>query len=50
MDVLLRGKRNLESAKAFFKQAVEGRGVVPNEVIADKHQAYLQSDKGRWVG
>ena len=28
MDVLLREKRDLESAKAFFKQAIKRRGVV----------------------
>lgn len=43
MDVLLREKRDLEGAKVLFKQAVERGGVVPNEVITDKHQAYLQS-------
>ena len=39
----LREKRDLESAKAFFEQAVERRGVVPNEVVTDKHQGYLQA-------
>ncbi len=43
VDVLLREKCNLESAKAFFKQAVERRDVVPNEVITDKHRAYLRA-------
>ena len=41
MDVLLREKRDLESAKAFFEQAVKRRGVVPAEVVTDKHQAYF---------
>ena len=40
VDVLLREKRDLESARAFFKQAVERIGVVPGEVITDKHQGY----------
>jgi transposase, IS6 family len=43
VDVLLRDKRNLESAEAFFEQAVERGGVVPDEVITDKHRAYLQA-------
>ncbi len=43
VDVLLREKRDLESAEAFFKQAIKRRGVVPDEVITDKHRAYLQA-------
>jgi transposase-like protein len=43
VDVLLREKRDLESAEAFFKQAIERRGVVPDEVITDKHRAYLRA-------
>ena len=42
VDVLLREKRDLESAKAFFKQAIKRRGVVPEEVVTDKHRGYLQ--------
>ncbi len=42
MDVLLREKRNLESAEAFFEQAIERRDVVADEVITDKQRAYLQ--------
>lgn len=38
VDVLLREKRDLESAKAFFEQAIERRSVVPDEVITDKHR------------
>ena len=45
MDVLLREKRDLESAKAFFKQAIKRRGVVPEEVIIDKHWGYLRAVK-----
>ena len=45
VDVLLREKRDLESAKAFFEQAINRRGVVPNEVVTDKHRAYLQAVK-----
>ena len=43
VDVLLREKRDLESAKAFFEQAIKRRGVVPNEVVTDKHRAYLRA-------
>ncbi len=45
VDVLLREKRDLESAEAFFEQAIERRGVVPDEVITDKHRAYLGAVK-----
>jgi transposase-like protein len=45
VDVLLREKRDLESAKAFFEQAIKRRGVVPEEVITDKHRAYLRAVK-----
>lgn len=43
VDVLLREKRDLKSAEAFFKQAIKRRGVVPDEVVTDKHRAYLQA-------
>lgn len=45
VDVLLREKRDLESAKAFFTQAIKRRGVVPVEIITDKHRAYLRAVK-----
>ncbi len=45
VDVLLREKRDLESAKGFFEQATKRRGMVPNEVITDKHRAYLRAVK-----
>jgi transposase-like protein len=45
VDVLLREKRNLESAEAFFAQAIKRRGVIPDEVITDKHRAYLRAVK-----
>ena len=45
VDVLLREKRDLESAKAFFEQAIERRGVVPDEVVTDKHRGYLRAVK-----
>ena len=45
VDVLLREKRDLESAKAFFKQAIKRRSVVPDEVITNKHRSYLRAVK-----
>lgn len=45
VDVLLREKRDLVSAKAFFAQAIKRRGVVPDEVVTDKHRAYLRAVK-----
>jgi transposase-like protein len=40
VDVLLRAHRDLESARAFFRQAIERRGTVPEAIITDKHPAY----------
>lgn len=45
VDVLLREKRDLESAEAFLKQAIKRRGVVPKEVVTDKHRAYVRAVK-----
>ena len=45
VDVLLREKRDLESARTFFEQAIERRGIVPAEVITDKHRGYLRAVK-----
>ncbi len=45
VDVLLRERRDRESAEAFFAQAIKRRGVVPGEVVTDKHRAYLQAVK-----
>jgi transposase-like protein len=39
VDVLLRENRDLDSARAFFGQAIGRRGVTPSEVITDGHQA-----------
>src|ERR687885_1340713 len=38
VDVLLRERRDTASAEAFFRQAVERTGVVPQEVVTDHHQ------------
>ncbi len=35
VDMLLREKRDLESAEAFFEQAIKPRGVVPSEVVTE---------------
>lgn len=43
IDVLLREKRDLESADAFFEQAVKRRALVPTEVVTDKHRGYLRA-------
>ena len=43
VDVLLREHRDTASAEAFFRQAVERTGVVPNEVVTDHHQPYIQA-------
>ena len=43
IDVLLRAHRDLDSAKAFLAQAIERRGVTPQEVITDGHQAYQRA-------
>src|ERR687885_457929 len=41
VDVLLRDHRDTASAEAFFRQAIERTGVVPNEVVTDHHQPYI---------
>jgi len=43
VDVLLREHRDTASAQAFFRQAIERTGVVPNEVITDHHQPYIKA-------
>jgi len=43
VDVLLRERRDVESAKAFFEQAIKRRGIVPDEVVTDKHRGYLRA-------
>jgi putative transposase len=43
VDVLLREHRDLDSARAFFAQAIGRRGVTPEEVITDGHQAYRRA-------
>ena len=40
VDVLLRERRNLDSARAFFAQATQRRGRRPHTVVTDKHPAY----------
>src|ERR687885_136345 len=38
VDILLREHRDTASARAFFRQAMERTGVIPHEVITDRHQ------------
>src|SRR5918912_680943 len=43
VDVLLRGHRDTARAEAFFRQAIERTGVIPNEVSTDHHQPYSKA-------
>ncbi len=43
VDVLLREYRDTESAEAFFHQAIERTGVIPEEVVTDHHQPYVKA-------
>ncbi|MGH2350368.1 MAG: IS6 family transposase [Chloroflexota bacterium] len=43
VDVLLREHRDLDSARAFFAQAIARRGVRPQEVITDHHASYRRA-------
>jgi transposase-like protein len=43
VDVLLREHRDTASAEAFFRQAIERTGVVPHEVVTDRHRPYLKA-------
>ena len=43
VDVLLRAHRDLDSARAFFVLAVYRRRRAPEEVITDKHPAYVRA-------
>ncbi len=43
VDVLLRTQRDLDSARAFFVLAVYRRRRAPEEVITDKHPAYVRA-------
>jgi transposase-like protein len=43
VDVLLRDHRDTASAQAFFRQAIERTGVVPNEIVTDHHQPYIKA-------
>ena len=47
VDVLLREHRDLESARAFFDQAIARRGVRPRVAITDKHAAYRRAVRRR---
>jgi len=43
VDVLLRTHRDLDSARAFFVLATYRRRAAPEEVITDKHPAYVRA-------
>ena len=43
VDVLLREHRDTASAEAFFRQAIERSGVIPDEVVTDHHQPYVKA-------
>jgi putative transposase len=43
VDILLREHRDTASAQAFFRQAIERAGVIPREVITDRHQPYIKA-------
>src|SRR5919199_1278984 len=43
VDILLREHRDTASAQAFFRQATERTGVIPHEVITDRHQPYIKA-------
>ncbi len=40
--VLLRDYRDTASAEAFFRQAIERSGSIPDEVVTDHHQPYVK--------
>ena len=43
VDVVLRTHRDLASARAFFVLAIYRRRTAPEDVIADKHPAYIRA-------
>ena len=43
LDALLRERRDLASARAFFVQEIARRGVRPAVVVTDKHPAYRRA-------
>jgi transposase-like protein len=47
IDVLRRERRDLESARAFFDQAIARRGGRPKVVVPDKHAAYRRAVRRR---
>ena len=50
VDVLLRTHRDLDSARAFFVLATSRRHAVPEEVITDKHPAYVRAVRDEAAG
>ena len=50
VDVLLRARRDLDSARAFFVLATYRRRATPDEVITDKHPAYVRAVRDEVAG
>ena len=46
VDVLLRERRDLASAEAFFRRAVKRWVLEPDQVVSDHHQPYVKALKG----
>src|SRR5918911_3480726 len=43
VDVLLSEHRDTASAEAFFRQAIERTGVIPDAVVTDHHRPYIKA-------
>ncbi len=50
VDVLLRTHRDLDGARAFFVLATDRRHALPEEVITDKHPAYVRAVRDAVAG
>ncbi len=46
VDVLMRERRDLASAEAFFRRAVKRWVLEPNQMVSDHHQPYVKAVKG----
>jgi hypothetical protein len=43
VDILLREYRDAASAEAFFRQAIERNGVIPDEMVTDYHSPSIET-------
>jgi transposase-like protein len=50
VDVPLRERHDLASAEAFFRRAVKGWVLEPDQVVSDHHQHYVKAVKGALPG